>query len=60
MSYGHTFLGSTFPDLDVFSGPRMLLGFDLCTLAFYLGGAVAVVMPLLLLKPLGLKLLTVN
>jgi hypothetical protein len=60
LSCVHSLLGAYFPDLDTFSGPRTWFGFDFCTLAFYAGGAVAVAMPLLLLRPLGLKLLTVR
>ena len=53
-------LAAYFPDLYVFGGPSTAFGMDLPTLAFHVGGALAAIVPLALLRPFGLKLLTVT
>lgn len=53
-------LAAYFPDLNIFGSPYTAFGMDLPTLAFHAGGALAAILPLALLRPFGLKLLTVN
>lgn len=59
LSWLQSLLAAQFPDLNILGSPYMVLGLDLPTLAFHAGGAIAVVLPLALLRPFGLKLLTV-
>ena len=53
-------LAAYFPGLNIFGSDYNVLGMELPTLAFHVGGALATVLPLALLRPFGLKLLTVN
>jgi hypothetical protein len=48
------------PDLNIFGSDYTVFGMDLPTLAFHVGGALAAIVPLTLLRPFGLKLLTVT
>jgi hypothetical protein len=56
---GQSLLSMRFPDLDFFGGTRFW-GLDLTPFGMHAGATLAVIVPLALLRPFGLKLLTVQ
>ena len=59
VSWSQSQLALHAPALGIFGRQYHVLGFNLFTLAFHAGGALAVVLPLAVLRPFGLKFLRV-